>query len=102
MNYRLSTTFLNGAVTRVLLLFDRPSYERGYSVCSDLLAARCKISCIINIMVRSARSLQKYLPKKSLTTCSLTSSFFIYLNTLAFQICKKIQPKSNEGVRLGI
>ena len=26
MNYRSSTDFLNGAVTRVLLLFDRPSY----------------------------------------------------------------------------
>ena len=27
MNYRSSTDFLNGAVTRVLLLFDRPSYD---------------------------------------------------------------------------
>ena len=26
VNYRSSTDFLNGAVTRVLLLFDRPSY----------------------------------------------------------------------------
>ena len=26
MTYYLSTDFMNGAVTRVLLLFDRPSY----------------------------------------------------------------------------
>ena len=26
MTYRLSTDFINGAVTRILLLFDRPSY----------------------------------------------------------------------------
>ena len=33
MAYRLSTDFMNGAVTRVLLLFDRPSYMYFISHC---------------------------------------------------------------------
>ena len=34
MTYRLSTDFMNGAVTRVLLLFDRPSYVILFAHCA--------------------------------------------------------------------
>ena len=43
-----------------------------------------------------------FFPKSQKPLAVLQVIFFFYLNAYAFQICKNIWPKSNEGVRFGI